>query len=225
MLKSFILVLLTVVISNCSALTAKAITGDMYVLAYSWQPEFCYGKTTYTGCNPPQDYWTKSFTLHGLWPQYSEGGYPQSCTTEAFDANVPIKVGWSDMTKYWPNAQYAETDPNYDTFWDHEWTKHGTCSGLSQQNYFQDSINLIKSFGSPSILSASVGKNISASDLRNSLGGASKASLQCDSGVYLSGVYTCWTTSSGVPGSQVVCPNDVQKEDTCSASSLVVRSF
>lgn len=100
-------------------------TMDIYVLAYSWQPEFCYGKTGYYGCSHPSPSWNTNFTLHGLWPQYSTGGYPSYCTTEPFDPSIPDKVGWNDMTTYWPNAQYATTDPAYDDFWEHEWTKHG----------------------------------------------------------------------------------------------------
>jgi ribonuclease I len=81
---------------------------DMYVFAYSWQPEFCDGKTGY-------EIWLlqssplMEFTLHGLWPQYSSGGYPSYCTTEPFDPSVPDNVGWTDMTTSWPNAQYATT--------------------------------------------------------------------------------------------------------------------
>lgn len=100
-------------------------TMDIYVLAYSWQPEFCYGKTGYYGCSNPSPTWNTNFTLHGLWPQYSTGGYPSYCTSEAFNPAVPDQVGWNDMTTYWPNAQYPTTDPAYDDFWDHEWTKHG----------------------------------------------------------------------------------------------------
>ncbi len=96
----------------------------MFVLAYSWQPEFCYGKKFY-GCSHPSPSWNKEFTLHGLWPQYSTGGHPSSCTHEAFDPSVPSKVGFTDMTTYWPNVHYATTDPAYDDFWEHEWTKHG----------------------------------------------------------------------------------------------------
>ncbi len=200
-------------------------SGELYVLAYSWQPEFCRGQPTYAGCSPVQDYWNKDFTLHGLWPQYAAGGYPQSCTTEPFDPAVPNKVGFSDMTKYWPNAQKAETDPTYSSFWEHEWTKHGTCTGLVQYDYFQNTVNLAKTFGSPKILTAAVGRNISASILRDAFGGPTRASLQCNNGAYLSGVFTCWSHDSGLVKEQQVCPADVQKEDTCTASSLIVTSF
>jgi len=67
---------------------------DYYVFAYSWTPEFCYGNTaTYPGCNNPQEFWGKYFTIHGLWPQYSNGGYPSFCSTEIFDSSVPNQIG------------------------------------------------------------------------------------------------------------------------------------
>ena len=53
----------------------------------------------------------------GLWPQYTAGGYPQSCTTEPFNASVPYEIGWDTMVKYWVDASYAESDPNYNQFW------------------------------------------------------------------------------------------------------------
>jgi ribonuclease T2 len=77
---------------------------DLYILSQSWQPEFCYG-TSYPGCAQPETYWKTHFTLHGLWPEYSNGGYPQSCTSEKFDSSVPDQIGWSTMTTYWPNGE------------------------------------------------------------------------------------------------------------------------
>lgn len=200
-------------------------TGDMYVFAQSWQPEFCFNQSTYAGCSPPQSFWNTSFTIHGLWPQYTAGGYPQTCTTEAFDSNVPVAIGWDTMTMYWPDAQYAETDPKYTSFWEHEWTKHGTCTGLVQQNYFETTINLLKSFGSPSILSNNVGGSIAAADLRTAMGGASYVALQCNSGTFLSGAYTCWSESNGQPLKQMECPSDVQAEDTCTSATVVITAF
>jgi len=205
-------------------------TGDMYVFAYSWTPEFCYGES-YPGCSGSEreSFWGDHFTIHGLWPQYTTGGYPASCTTEPFDPAAVEKVGMDTMYQYWPNVQYSESDPNYDEFWEHEWSKHGTCSGLSQYDYFQATINLAKSFGTPSDLTktADGGTNptFSASTLRNDLGGPTYVALQCESGKYLSGAYTCWSTDNGKPSKQIVCPTDVQKEDTCTSSTLTIETF
>jgi ribonuclease T2 len=194
-------------------------------LAYSWTPEFCYGQSSYASCKNPQSFWNQYFTLHGLWPQYSAGGYPQTCTTEAFNSSIPLDIGWSTMTQYWPNVQYAETDPSYDSFWEHEWTKHGTCTGLLQEDYFTNALSLIKKFGTPASVTAAVGGTISAASLRNDFGGATMVSLQCISGKYLSGAYTCWSQSNGIPVAQITCAADVQKEDTCTAQTLTVTSF
>jgi ribonuclease T2 len=201
-------------------------TGDLYVFAYSWEAEFCYG-TTYPGCGKPRPYWYNHFTIHGLWPQYSAGGYPSSCTTEAYDVSSAEAVGLEQMTQYWPDVQYAINDPEYPQFWEHEWSKHGTCSGLSQDDYFQATVNLAKSFGTPQSLqdAAKAGTTLSADTLRNDMGGASYASLQCTSGKYLNGVYTCWNQSNGLPTTQTQCPSDVQKEDTCTSSTLSIQTF
>jgi ribonuclease T2 len=207
-------------------LSSAQTTGDVYVFAYSWEAEFCYGEYgTYPGCSTPDDYWLTHFTVHGLWPQYSSGGYPSFCTTEAFDPAAPEAVGMDTMIEYWPNVQEAVDGSDYDSFWEHEWTKHGTCTPMTQTAYFNATINLAKAFSTPTIVSQNVGGTVSASDLRTAMGGASKASLQC-SGPYLSGVFTCWSMDSqGNPVAQVTCPSDVQGEDTCSSSTLTVQAF
>jgi ribonuclease T2 len=201
-------------------------TGDLYVLAYTWTPEFCYGQT-YPGCERPRPYWGIHFTLHGLWPQYSAGGYPASCTTEPYDKSSATAVGWKDMTEYWPEVEYQVTDPEYTSFWEHEWSKHGTCSGLTQVDYFQTTINMIKSFGTPQSLvdAATAATTIDAATLRNDMGGASYVSLQCLSGKYLNGAYTCWKEENGIPTTQTTCPSDVLSEDTCTSSTISVQTF
>lgn len=200
-------------------------TGDYYVFAYSWQPEYCYGKTSYPGCTSPDPSWNTNFTVHGLWPQYSSSGYPSTCTTEAYNSSSATDVGWDDMVLYWPDVEYSETSSSYTSFWEHEWTKHGTCTGLSQDAYFQAALNLIKAFGTPASVTNAVGKTVSADTVRNEMGGATYVSLQCTSGSYLSGAYTCWGQSNGIPTTQQVCASDVQKEDTCTSSTLTVESF
>jgi len=129
------------------------------------------------------------------------------------------------MTQYWPDAQYAETDPLYDSFWEHEWTKHGTCAELPQQTYFQYAIDLVTSFGTPSIVTNNVGGSVNPSDLRKAFGGPTYVALQCVSGTYLSGAYTCWSVTNGKPLKQVECPTDVQLEDTCTSDIVTITSF
>lgn len=201
------------------AIYSTVATDTMYVFAYSWQPGFCKG-TTYPGCSTPEAFWSTHFTVHGLWPQYTTSGYPSYCSTEAFNSTIPVEIGWDTMTQYWPDVKYTETNDQYDSFWEHEWDKHGTCSGLTQENYFQDAINLIESFGTPSVLSAAAGSTISATTLRNAFGGSTFVSLQCTSMV-LTGAYTCWLQSDGVPTTQVACPTEVQGEDTCKSSDTI----
>ncbi len=188
-------------------------TPTIYVYAYSWTPGFCYNQN-YPGCSNPLPYWGSNFTIHGLWPQYINTGYPSSCTTELFDTTIPEQIGESTMIQYWPDVQYTTDDPQYDSFWIHEWSKHGTCSGLTQLQYFNEAIQLTQRIPTPSILSESVGNNISASILRDSMGGNNYVSLQCNNQV-LTGAYTCWNQTDGIPTTQIVCPLSVVKEDTC----------
>lgn len=199
-------------------------SNDIYVFAYSWTPQFCYGED-YPGCDTPEKYWETHFTIHGVWPQYASGGYPADCDSEAFDPNVPVEIGWDTMTNYWPDVKYTETDPDYDSFWEHEWTKHGTCTGLSQYDYFSAGINLIKSFGTPASVTNSVGGSVEADSLRKDFGGASYGILQCDGGQYLSGIYTCWTNVNGIPTTQIECPTDVQGEDTCTSTDVEITAL
>jgi ribonuclease T2 len=89
---------------------------DYYLLALSWSPEFCHGKSIAAEC---KDH--RGFVLHGLWPQYNDGSYPIGCAT-----TQPPPTDLSKIKQIMP--------PEIVT---HEWQKHGTCSGLSGDEYFR----------------------------------------------------------------------------------------
>ena len=130
----------------------------IYLLAYSWIAGYCVNKN-YPGCLNKSDYWKNHFTIHGLWPQYVDNGYPEFCTDEPFNSTIPDLIGMDIMTKYWPNVEYEVNNPNYDSFYNHEWTKHGTCSLVNNQfDYFNSTITdantlktLINRFASESL--------------------------------------------------------------------------
>ena len=54
---------------------------DYYLLTLSWAPEFCAwnrsGRTS-DECNPNKH---MGFVVHGLWPQYNNGQWPQDCAS------------------------------------------------------------------------------------------------------------------------------------------------
>jgi ribonuclease T2 len=95
-------------------------TFDYYLLTLSWSPTFCL-----THKNDTRQCGNKGFgfVLHGLWPQYRAGGYPQNCSSD-----TQLSPGARDFgNTVFPN-------PNLVT---HEWATHGTCSGLDALEYFK----------------------------------------------------------------------------------------
>lgn len=95
---------------------------DFYVLSLSWSPTYC---ATDHRPDPLQcrDGARHGFVVHGLWPQ-NESGYPESCPTDE-----PLRVP-RDLAE-----SIHDIMPSLDLI-GHEWRKHGTCSGLTQEDYF-----------------------------------------------------------------------------------------
>lgn len=111
---------------------------DYYVLVLSWSPTHCAsergrGADDEVQCRSGRAY---GFVLHGLWPQY-ERGYPKDCTS-----NEPREVEGDVLDrvmKISPSEELVQ----------HEWVKHGTCSGLSQRDYFAAAERAFASISTP----------------------------------------------------------------------------
>jgi ribonuclease T2 len=203
---------------------------DIYLLAQSWQPEFCQGKLNeYPGCQQPVDYWRNHFTLHGLWPELVKGPHPGFCGGEDFDSKkIESALGIDTLVQYWPDVKHRRTSPEYPEFWEHEWTRHGTCSGLDQVTYFSCAIKLVQNGAAitPSIVQQNVGKNVSAEKLREGFGGHSDVVLKCAHGGVLSQVFTCWNKDAkNLPTTRRECPDHVLNEDTCIEGTIFIPSF
>ena len=79
--------------------------------------------------------------IHGLWPQYSDNSYPTFCRKVEFDPKLlePIMM---DLNEYW----HSDRGDN-DTFWSHEWEKHGSCyfsKTINEFDYFDTTLKLYK---------------------------------------------------------------------------------
>jgi ribonuclease T2 len=97
---------------------------DFYVLSLSWSPSFCEASGE-RGTPPQMQCGARpySFVVHGLWPQY-ERGFPEFCQQPAPRLNRNIVSSMLDLMPA-PRLIF------------NEWDKHGTCSGLSPNAYFE----------------------------------------------------------------------------------------
>lgn len=96
-------------------------TKDYFLLSLSWVPSWC--EVEGDARNAAQCDTGAGWQVHGLWPQYADGGWPEYCETDARD---PSRAQTRAMADIMGEGGYA---------W-HQWKKHGRCSGLSADAYF-----------------------------------------------------------------------------------------
>jgi ribonuclease T2 len=99
---------------------------DFYVLALSWSPSFCEssrerngGRSNLQQCAGERPY---SFVVHGLWPQH-ERGFPRECQVPAPRLARSIVNSMLDIMPA-PRLVF------------NQWDRHGTCTGMNGQEYF-----------------------------------------------------------------------------------------
>ncbi|KAJ5131396.1 uncharacterized protein N7515_007435 [Penicillium bovifimosum] len=133
----------------------------------------------------PSDSWT----VHGLWPDNCDGTYEQNCDSKREYSNITaiLQEQGRDslldyMDKYW-----IDIDGDNESFWSHEWNKHGTCintlepscySDYSAQeevgDYFEKVVDLFKGLDTYKALSAagitpSTSKTYTSSEIQSAL--------------------------------------------------------
>jgi len=113
-----------------------------YVLALSWSPEHCAsaaGAGDKSQCGPVRH----GFIVHGLWPQYRAGGWPERCTPVGRVPRVVI-------------ARNLDLIPDEGLI-RHQWARHGTCSGLTVAAYLdlvraaRDAVKLPPDYRAPNV--------------------------------------------------------------------------
>jgi ribonuclease T2 len=158
---------------------------DFYVLALSWSPSYCASKGG--EADPQQCGLAKplGFTVHGLWPQF-ERGAPQDCG--AGERYVDRSILRS-IEAVMPSDGLAR----------HEWQKHGTCSGLSQEDYFGTLIKAVEKVRIPGLFAQMPAARqvapslVEAAFLKANPGMSAKGFAAVCGGGYLSEVRICMT--------------------------------
>ncbi|HZT31106.1 MAG TPA: hypothetical protein VFA33_14555 [Bryobacteraceae bacterium] len=112
-----------------------------YLLVLSYAPDFCdqpQGNKDPRECGAGRHV---GFVVHGLWPQGETSRGPENC------GSSPVSQAIIQATlPYIPTESLIQ----------HEWTAHGSCSGLSVEDYFaalrkaRDSVTLPDDLNQPS---------------------------------------------------------------------------
>jgi len=186
---------------------------DYFVLSLSWSPDFCAstGNQDVQQCSIGKKL---GFVLHGLWPQNKQG-YPSNCAGDSLSNAV--------------KAQFPGLYPAA-SLYDHEWDKHGTCTGLPPQQYLsltkqmKESVIIPADFKSPP-----QAFRISADNLKQEFTAANpdltagSLAVNCSgSGRFLSELFVCFARD----GSPTACSSEVQKNaaKSCQNSDFLVRN-
>jgi len=95
---------------------------DFYILTLSWSPGFCDTGGSGKSLDQCAVGSGEGFVVHGLWPENRTGPYPQDCGQPGLISSAAMQ----ETHGLYPDEGLAR----------HEYDKHGTCTGLSPENYF-----------------------------------------------------------------------------------------
>ena len=162
---------LAVLASAAAAVAQAASPVENYALAISWEPAFCLTVSGKPECasETPSRQDAHAFSLHGLWPQ--SGSY---CGVTAAQKADDQAGNWSALPAVVLQPATAAAlqvdEPGTMSYLErHEWIEHGTCSGLSQQNFFAPTLAMLNGINASNLgstVSANVGGHLTLAQLQ-----------------------------------------------------------
>jgi len=114
---------------------------DYLLYVVRWAPSVCLE-------GPCVDNYPKDWLIHGLWPNFWDGSWPQfCCKSDEFDVNK-VKSLEPQLESKWSNLLPGKSASS---LWAHEWDKHGTCSSENKQlvgemGYFGSTLSFYDKF-------------------------------------------------------------------------------
>ena len=149
---------------------------DSYVFSLEWTAAFCEGKSGLPECSGMSGRFDASnLALHGLWPDKNNDsshnyGY---CGVDAKTQSLDKGSTWCRMPDIGLSGAVmsrltTDMPGTASCLQNHEWYKHGSCSGYSPDEYFTRAAALVEQVAGSNFgrfLTAHVGQTVNASDL------------------------------------------------------------
>jgi ribonuclease T2 len=117
------------------------------LLAISWQNSFCQTHQYKKECKSmnANSFGAFEFVLHGLWPQPRNNAY---CNVSKKQVGMDKNKQWNRLDKLVLESstrnELSKLMPGYaSNLHRHEWVKHGTCYGTSENEYYKDAMSLL----------------------------------------------------------------------------------
>lgn len=189
-----------------------------YVLAASWQPAFCETKPDKVECRTQsaERFDASHFALHGLWPQPRSAAY---CKVDKAAIEDDKAGRWEELPEVALEPATAEelgkVMPGTQSHLErHEWTKHGTCYAATAEEYFADSLALMRALNGSAVqelFASRVGQFLSFEDIRKAFdqsfgkGAGNRVRMQCarDNGKLIISELTIGLTGDITPQSSL----------------------
>ncbi|PGH16964.1 hypothetical protein AJ79_01348 [Helicocarpus griseus UAMH5409] len=108
-----------------------------------------------------------SWTIHGLWPDNCDGTYESNCDPSREYSNISAIIEGHGKTELLNdlNTFWKDYEGDDESFWEHEWNKHGTCISTMEVDcypeytpqeevvdYFQKTVDLFKQVNTYQVL-------------------------------------------------------------------------
>lgn len=140
-MKVFVVLFFAAALFSIPSVSVADNSYDFLMIVQSWPKSTCLGRSCPFGI-------PDHFVIHGLWPSRPDNSYPQMCNTDSFDL-ASLEPIMTNLLEDWPDLYKNQTG-----FWQHEWSKHGTCAEdvlPSTFDYFSTSLKLFDQFDLTSI--------------------------------------------------------------------------
>jgi len=203
-------------------------TFDFYLMAMTLHPAFCAdGHARSRECTSSN---TRPLVIHGLWPERMQPGtYPHDCPAPPLDLDPALALELADMM---PGVA--------DGLDRHEWSEHGGCSGLDDDDYFRHALELARHIDAAlrAILTTRAGGEVTAGELRGiadmfSPGLGRTLTFHCRTlrdgasrRPYLMEVRQCVDNDGpgGAPGTELACAVVKRRDQGCGQSFLIAEA-